>query len=144
MPACSSTSLSDAEANARADEAIPPPRSAISSYGTPVTFCSYSSARQPANGRWVWQSTRPGSSAPPDASMASSCVVLVERHDQPVAHADRARPERQLRGAVVAQEGQPVLGWAQQLGGAAHADAQASSSIGTRTPRSRATAIASG
>jgi hypothetical protein len=48
---------------------MPPPARAISSYGTPVTFCSYSPARHPANGRWVWQSTRPGRSAHPVASM---------------------------------------------------------------------------
>ena len=70
--ACASTSSSLAAASARADEAIPPPRREISSYGTPVTFCSYSSARQPANGRWVWQSTKAGITAPPVASMTMS------------------------------------------------------------------------
>ena len=44
---------------------MPPPARAISSYGTPVTLRSYSSARQPANGRCVWQSTKPGSTAQP-------------------------------------------------------------------------------
>src|SRR3954447_18958960 len=63
--ACASTSSSDAAPNARADEAIPPPRRAISSYGTPVTFSSYSSARHPANGRGVWQATKPGRTRAP-------------------------------------------------------------------------------
>ena len=36
-----------------------------------MTFCSYSSARQPANGRCVWQSTKPGMIAPPGASWVS-------------------------------------------------------------------------
>ena len=70
--AWASTSPSVAVASARADEAIPPPLRAISSYGTPVTFCSYSSARQPANGRWVWQSTKPGITARPVASITTS------------------------------------------------------------------------
>ena len=63
---------SEASASARAEDAMPPPARAISSYGTPVTLRSYSSARQPANGRCVWQSTNPGSTAQPDASTATS------------------------------------------------------------------------
>ena len=58
----------------RADERMPPPRRLISAYGTPVTFSSYSSARHAANGRCVWQSTRPGSRVQPDASMRTSAA----------------------------------------------------------------------
>ena len=53
---------------------MPPPLRAISSYGTPVSFCSYSRQRQPANGRWVWQSTNPGITAHPEASTVTSAI----------------------------------------------------------------------
>ena len=104
--ACASTSSSDAAASARADDAIPPPARAISSYGTPVTLRSYSSARQPANGRCVWQSTKPGSTAQPRR---------VDAGRRPGASSvDVAGLERQLARAVVAQVRSP-LGHAQHL-----------------------------
>ena len=72
--------------------------------------------------------------------------IVVERGDQPVPGGYGAGLEHQLGSPIVAEIGQPVLGQQQHLRGVAHGDraGRAHSSIGTRTPRSRATAIASG
>ena len=119
---------------------MPPPARAISSYGTPVTFCSYSCARQPANGRWVWQSTKPGSSAQPLAStwMFASGSGSSDG-DAAVLDGDTAGLERDLAGAVAAQILQAGLRGQEHLGGVVEGDhSDAGSSIGIRSPCSRA------
>ena len=45
--------------------AMPPPRPPSSRYVRPRIRSSISSARQPANARWVWQSMRPGTTSRP-------------------------------------------------------------------------------
>ena len=131
-----STSSSVASASARAEEAIPPPRRAISSYGTPVTFCSYSSARQPANGRCVWQSTRPGTIAPPDASItrsapgSSSSAAIT-----PSSTVTEPGSSRSSLGRP--QVRQAVLGRQQHLRGAAHRASSCASGSAPRAARPR-------
>ena len=122
---------------------MPPPARAISSYGAPATFCAYSSARQPANGRCVWQSTKPGTTAQPvGVDHEVGAGVVLEGRDHAVAQGQRAGLERQLGRAVVAQVGQAVLRRAEDLGGAADRDRRHASSIGIRTPSRRAASIA--
>ena len=51
---------------------MPPPRRAISMYGTPAQRSAYSSARQRPKTAWVCESTRPGVSRPPAQSTRSA------------------------------------------------------------------------
>ena len=65
----------------------------------------------------------PGSTAQPDASTTTSASRGLEAGDPPAVEQHVAGLERQLARAVVAQVGQPVLGRAQHLRGAADRDA---------------------
>src|SRR5690625_4884453 len=56
---------------------IPPPLSKISKYETPCCFKAISSSRDPPKTRWVWESTRPGVTSFPFASIVSSAVTWV-------------------------------------------------------------------
>jgi hypothetical protein len=77
--------------------------------------------------------------------------IVVERRYQAVPDAYRAGLEAERGRAVVAQIRKPVLGWPQDLDRVPDAErarlvqraSPSPASIGTRTPRSRATAIAS-
>ena len=96
------------------------PSRAISSYGTPVTLRSYSSARQPANGQ-----VRVAVDEAGEHGAARGVDLHRRRRDRPRSRrcarprASRRRPvQRQLRRAVVAEVGEAVLGRAQHLGGA--------------------------
>src|SRR5207247_399762 len=44
---------------------MPPPAAAISRYVAPLARSAYSSSREPAKIRWLWESTKPGASPPP-------------------------------------------------------------------------------
>ena len=119
---------------------MPPPLRAISSYGTPVTFCSYSSARQPANGRCVWQSTKPGMTARPvGVDHHVGAGVLLERDDHAVLDGHRAGLEPKL--ARPPQVGQPVLRREQHLRGPYD---RRPHRMGIRTPSRSAASSASG
>ena len=148
-----SISRADARAPARAPRRrsprrarAPTPRSrrrarAISSYGTPVTFCSYSSARQPANGRCVWQSTKPGTTAQPrrvDHHVGAG--VVLERRDHAVAHRRPSRARAAGRAVGAGRAGRPRAG----AGPARRRGATLLIGIGIRTPSRSAASSASG
>ena len=120
--------------------AMPPPARAISSYGTPVTLRSYSSARQPANGRCVWQSTKPGSTAQPLASIAAS-AGRVDARSVAGAAPGRASARPRGRGAGTARRGGAAPG---PRRAARSSPLVPPSRIGIRTPSRSAASIASG
>ncbi len=150
--ACPSTCSSPACASDRAEERIPPPARAMLSYDSPATLSSYSRSRQPANGRWVWQSTKPGNQrAAARVDLHLGVTGAVEPGDRLAVDQQRPGFGAQLTGAVVAQIGEPVLGRPQHLRRAVDRDGAvdgdrahpcSGSSIGIRRPDSCANATA--
>ena len=139
--ACSAPASSDASRSARAEDAIPPPRARDLLVGRRrSTFCSYSRARQPANGRCVWQSTNPGITAQPVASTCTSALGSAsQRGDPAVARRSPSRARALLRRASCrAGSGRPSSGGAQDLRGAVDRGGAALTAIASARDRASA------
>ena len=141
--AWSSTSSSSASASARADDAMPPPERAISSYGDAghlLLVLPRAPPRERQVGVAVDEPRQHGAAAwrPRRTSAFASSSSAAMRSPRTVTEPG-VEPHR--RRAVAAHVGQPVLRRPENLCGAAQRDAHA---IGIRTPCRSAASSASG